>query len=318
MKFLSRIGIKSHLFERLLVNFKLRQILIIGLSLAAFHRVDAKLVFMDSAENYNVGDVPNPNMNQWGNCSGNCLQVSKDFARAGTKSFKVHLDRRTSKPTYRAEGVVRPVADLDMGAEVWYGFSIYVPKNYEWAKDAGESTMQFHNNKDHDLGEDKTGDPPTILRMLYQKWKINSQYSTALLTTKENKSNNTPTFAPAEAGKWVDWVFHVKWSWKQDGFFQAWKDGKMIRDHKGPNCYNDVKAPKWKLGIYKREWDDPNDTSGNLYDPSIFSRTYYYDEIRAAMGPGSSYSDVAPKGSIPAMSDTTGLPPASPKKLKVN
>lgn len=281
------------------------------------HNSLAQVAFDDGAENAKIGDPPDSNTNRWGNCSGNCLVVSDDVSRAGKKSYKAYLNRFTGKPSYRTEGVVRPVADLDRGAEVWYGLSIYIPKSHIWATVGGESLMQFHNNKDHDLGEDKTGSPPTLLALQNGIWKLSNKYSLDPITTKNNKTSNGSWTFPAEKGKWVDWVFHIKWSIGKDGFFQAWKDGKLVVNFKSPNCYNDAKAPKFKVGIYKRAWENKNDTSGKSFDPSVKEVTFYYDEIRAALGPKATYEDVAPMGKKPSP-DELSPRPQIPSNLKVD
>ncbi len=38
---------------------------------------------------------------------------------------------------------------------------------------------------------------------------------------------------------WYDFVYHVKWSWNSDGFFQAWVNGVLKLDHHGPTLYQD-------------------------------------------------------------------------------
>lgn len=42
-----------------------------------------------------------------------------------------------------------------------------------------------------------------------------------------------------EKGKWIDFVYHAKWSYKSDGLLEAWKGGKLILRRKGANTFND-------------------------------------------------------------------------------
>ena len=44
---------------------------------------------------------------------------------------------------------------------------------------------------------------------------------------------------PLVKNVWYDFVYHVKWSWNDDGFFQAWVNGVLILDHHGRTLYQD-------------------------------------------------------------------------------
>ena len=48
-----------------------------------------------------------------------------------------------------------------------------------------------------------------------------------------------------------------KWSPREDGVLQIWKDGKLVLDRKGPNVYGTIGVdytPYFKTGIYHPEW----------------------------------------------------------------
>ena len=36
---------------------------------------------------------------------------------------------------------------------------------------------------------------------------------------------------------WYDFVYHVKWSSGSDGYMQAWVNGVLMLDHRGPTLY---------------------------------------------------------------------------------
>ncbi len=36
---------------------------------------------------------------------------------------------------------------------------------------------------------------------------------------------------------WYDFVYHVRWSSKPDGFFDAWVNGNRVLSHRGPTLY---------------------------------------------------------------------------------
>ena len=45
------------------------------------------------------------------------------------------------------------------------------------------------------------------------------------------------TIGTAEKNVWYDFVYHVKWTSKRNGFFRAWVNGEQKLDHSGPTLY---------------------------------------------------------------------------------
>jgi hypothetical protein len=101
-----------------------------------------------------------------------------------------------------------------------------------------------------------------------------------------------------DKGKWVDWVFHVKWSWHDDGLVEVWKDGDLVGAKKGPNCANDVKGPQTAFGVYKWPWKVNGPGSGSCLS-SLVERLIYVDEFRVG-GAKSKYNEVAPGDKLPS------------------
>ena len=77
-------------------------------------------------------------------------------------------------------------------------------------------------------------------------------------------------------GVWHDFVYHIKWSYKDDGFVEGWLNGKKIIDYRGPVGYNDDQGIYFKIGVYRNESE----------------KTYviYHDEYRR----GNSFAEVDP------------------------
>lgn len=78
-----------------------------------------------------------------------------------------------------------------------------------------------------------------------------------------------------DKGKWVDWVFHVRWGWlkEQSPITEVYKNGVLVFERNGyPNAMNDAKGVFPKLGIYKWAWKDLNNTS------ILTKRVIYYDD----------------------------------------
>ena len=78
--------------------------------------------------------------------------------------------------------------------------------------------------------------------------------------------------APIQKGKWVDLMFHIRFSQGNDGFLEAWKDGVALTSDRGatritgPNMYN-AEPNYLRLGLYRGK----GQTQTN---------TFYYDEVR--------------------------------------
>ena len=80
-----------------------------------------------------------------------------------------------------------------------------------------------------------------------------------------------PTDATGDLGRWVDWLFEVRWSYEPEGNgrVRVWRDGVQVVDHTGPNAFNDDLGPNSKIGIYKWIWPTP----------SVDLRVAYYDDV---------------------------------------
>jgi hypothetical protein len=55
---------------------------------------------------------------------------------------------------------------------------------------------------------------------------------------------------------WFEFVYHVRWSWGRDGFFDAWINGKRKLSHQGPTLY-DGYGVYLKLANYHSAFDKP-------------------------------------------------------------
>lgn len=168
-------------------------------------------------------------------------------------------------------------ADFDpVGAERWYGFSIYLPAT--WVPDqAAEIVTQWHQH--WDIGSS----PPLSILTRKGQWEISQNWEGPYFSS-------TPIGA-YETGKWTDWVLHVKWSAGEAGILDIWKDGKPVPgffNKRGKNTHDDKEHGNYmKIGIYKWPWSQkkPSDTT---------RRVMYFDELRIADERGS-YEAVAPR-----------------------
>jgi hypothetical protein len=71
---------------------------------------------------------------------------------------------------------------------------------------------------------------------------------------------------------WHHFVFHFIHSAGADGLLEVWHNGKKVLTLKGGNMY-DLKLPRWKVGIYKDNWNGSGTTDSKV-------RIFYLDNVR--------------------------------------
>ncbi|MCH2172504.1 polysaccharide lyase [Myxococcota bacterium] len=206
------------------------------------------------------------------------LAVDDDTDPGGKHRSELRPRRSSSELSYRA-----PYGLLHR-----YAFSLYLPE--DWSPDAPEIVAQWHGRPDRDeFGADlePLRSPPMALRMTYIQvseeppsyvpaWEVLLHWDDTRYTP-EDKSTvrlvrlTDPTDATGDLGRWVDWVFEVRWSYEPEGKgrVRVWRDGAQVVDYVGPNAFNDDLGPNSKIGIYKWIWP----TS------SVDLRVAYYDDV---------------------------------------
>jgi hypothetical protein len=199
---------------------------------------------------------------------------SKEPVRCGRWSarFQLYKDDPVINNGARAE----LSADFEpVGAERWYGFSIYLPDT--WAYDqSAEIVTQWHQH--WDIGSS----PPLSIITRKGQWEISQNWEGPFYSS-------TPVGA-YQTGRWTDWVVHVKWSAGEGGVLNIWKDGKPVPgffQKQGKNTHLDPRHGNYmKIGIYKWDWSQGKPSSTTR-------RIMYYDELRIAAGPNR-YKQVIP------------------------
>jgi len=208
-------------------------------------------------------------------------QVVKDPVRRGRYAAKLELDRFKHKNeiNYRTDLVPKGYLRQNIGEEYWYAFSCLFPKDWK-ADTQSELFAQFHASADDADGEKAR--PPILAIYIYgpnytvkKRWDVKENSNDSDLDGANCRKLWSRPVAP-DAARWVDWVFHVKWSFGNDGFIEAWKDGKKIISDRGPNCYNDKVGPYFRFGPYKWPWQANEKDAPS----SVTNRTIFFDEIR--------------------------------------
>ncbi|MCB1152281.1 polysaccharide lyase [bacterium] len=208
-------------------------------------------------------------------------QVVTDVVRCG--QYAARFEMREGDENWRWTGFRAEVSELldfiaPLMSEQWYGFSTYIPA--DWIDlDNRAVISQWHATPD--LGEGEVWrSPPLALRYRNGELSVTSRSS----EEKVQEQNAAPefvrfTYPNFPKGVWHDWVFHVRWDYRDDGdgFIEAWLDGEKVIDYVGPVGYNDNAGLWFKWGIYR------DDVAATQY--------LYHDEYRRG---GASFADVDP------------------------
>ena len=177
----------------------------------------------------------------------------------------------------------RPYAII--GREYRYHILIYLPN--DWKFDSYEKLlMQWHGSPDRSLGE-KSRYPPIALSIQNGEKGVGSNYFINI-RSDSNKITGGP-HGPFEInekielgsivedlGKWTQWVFEIKWSYKNDGSLVIWKDGDAVLERKKrANTYNDKYGPYWKFGVYIPHWNKKYSDQRTGYEQYVA----YFDNV---------------------------------------
>lgn len=200
---------------------------------------------------------------------------------AASGAFRAELNKNDPD----VQGSKRAEITLDRekaNEEHWYSVDILLPdtKDEFYVDDVSpEIILQFHNYPDPD--EEWTS-PPLSLETENGRYYIRRCWDDAPITSNDQiyrkgyySSDDLGSYSE-DRGKWVNWVFHVKWGWEksQNPILEVYKNGKKAIDFNGmANTTNDKSGVYLKIGIYKWEWKMAN----KKYDTT--RRIVYYDNV---------------------------------------
>lgn len=208
-------------------------------------------------------------------CCDSSIILSSKVSRTGKKSIKFTLKKNDSTVANGKRSEI--VFPRENSAEVSrsYSFSIYLPRNYLMDSEP-EILAQWHEYPDFVLGE-SWRIPPISLRVINDHWQIFIYWAISPV----NNNNTVSGFKIFDLGlidkeQWTDWKFNIYFSYKDDGSLRVWRGKKLVLNHSGPNYYNDVSGPYFKLGIYKWPWN--NNWNGGRSNINI--REIYFDNVK--------------------------------------
>lgn len=214
-----------------------------------------------------------------------CCNYSQTFEKDTTRfnyglalRFELDYNMPLVADSKRCELSGTPVAQ----EEGWYGYSMYVPASFV-SDTLPDLVTQYHNIEPTGKHFDST--PPLTMRIQRDSFFVQLQWSSDAGMT--HNGSVLINLGPVTKNTWIDWVWHIKWSYNGAGITQVWRNGVKVIDRVGPNCYNDGSFPYFKCGIYKSPWAHGFVTAG------ITHREMYFDELRIASAQGN-YNSVVP------------------------
>lgn len=156
------------------------------------------------------------------------------------------------------------------GSEQWYRVRMFIPKSFT----AGEGNFiitQFHSPPD----EGEAGKIATLyLATDGKKLTLGNRWDARKITPPRLPQGKQDwNLGPLPTDRWVDYVYHIKWSHNSDGLLEVFQDGRLVVQKIGPNCYNDKQGPNMKIGIY---------ASGIRANPEGYKfdqKVLYYDAV---------------------------------------
>lgn len=191
-----------------------------------------------------------------------------------------------------------PSPRIEAGMEQWYGLSIQPARELKPAL-TPEIVWQFHGTHDKDLGEASLN-PNIALQSDGRNWTFIVRGDSNRVTPKGTyEFEKRIPVGPVALGEWTDWVMHVKWSYRNDGFIRLWKNRVLVYEGTHANFFNDAKGGYLKFGIYAYALRNRNvESRAAAQNAGIGPRVYYHDALRIA-GPAGSFNVVSPAPNQP-------------------
>jgi len=163
------------------------------------------------------------------------------------------------------------------GSEFWYGWSIYIPKDYVNIYPTKVALGQFHQKGSHPVWMSQNSNGGLYLD---QQVHGSTEKYYPLLSKKEFR------------GKWHKIELHIKWSRSDDGFFNVWIDGRQKVKYSGQTM--DASQAYFKYGIYRSFLSRYNREEKLKYiqnkdieyedipEPKIPTQIVYYSNVKRA------------------------------------
>ncbi|OKL39549.1 polysaccharide lyase [Pontibacter flavimaris] len=175
----------------------------------------------------------------------------------GTRSGRFELrdtDPEASGGT-RAEFLFPEATKVKEG---WYTFAAYFP-----TEDYQRDTSMDHINQWH---QGKGSGSPALMLITE-----NDEFFIFL----KGKGLKHQRYALGEVRKdvWHRFAIHIVHSSGEDGMVEVWLNENKVLSYNGPTMYSGFGYPRWKVGLYKDDWNHSRTTDTQ-------KRVYYIDDVK--------------------------------------
>lgn len=223
-------------------------------------------------------------------------------SREGPYMADCYLHRENSEHSYRTMGLYNRFDDAepdirerwtyDFNKSYWMAISMFLHE--DWVADPLSNVLwQCQHTPD---AQEMYKQPVLSVGVKGDQWRMFCRWDTREFTPPEEGSHWPNSVILYEAGiapdlgKWTDWVFHVVWSWQDNGLVEVWKNGNQAAKRNGPNCANDARGPNSSFGVYEWAW---RKEYWSKYTYKAIERKVWFDSIRIG-DHTASYAAVAP------------------------
>jgi len=140
------------------------------------------------------------------------------------------------------------------GREHWWAHSIFFPNDYAVPPAGAWATVfDFHDTRNQ-------GGQANFHIFIGSDGQLTFRGHggpTVVMDGAGNEYSYGANIGPVVKNVWYDFVYHVKWSSGSDGYFQAWVNGVLKLDHRGPTLYSGY-GVYLKLANYHTAFGQPS------------------------------------------------------------
>jgi hypothetical protein len=176
--------------------------------------------------------------------------ISKDYARAGTRSVRITV-REGDIVQVGDDGLRTERAELDsgrhpfVGRDVWYGFSVLIPPGFPVI----DNRLVIAQWKQSGV----SGSP-----LVAQRFRNGKHELTIRTPVRPSGRFERFTLPKIEFGKWNDMIYHTRFSSRSDGLVEVWMNGARVVEYKAATAFKNGEDLIYnKIGLYRDRWKEP-------------------------------------------------------------
>lgn len=169
-----------------------------------------------------------------------CERTGGQALRLHTEPGDDHIvgsgDMRRCDKYQCIRGTENPVLYLD-GTSKFYAHSVWFPPDFQEPAGNVYNVFDFHGYPD-------TLGPAANFHLCFSHWnsdptglRLGQLQFLRFWGDPSNPKWSTVILGKIVRERWYDFVYYVRWSSHDDGFFRAWLDGKLVMAHTGPTLY---------------------------------------------------------------------------------